>query len=46
MLVGIIVSWSDLGKNARFGLLPAVNNDIVATFSMVALCFSVKAVTK
>lgn len=36
MLVGVIVGWSSMGERVGFGLVPAINNGITGTFSMVA----------
>ena len=36
MLVGVIVGWTSMGQRVGFGLIPAINNDIMGTFSMVA----------
>ncbi|MDE1131479.1 MAG: TrgA family protein [Ascidiaceihabitans sp.] len=36
MLVGVIVGWTSMGERVGFGLVPAINNGITGTFSMVA----------
>ena len=36
MLVGVIVGWTSMGERVGFGLIPAINNGIMGTFSMVA----------
>ena len=36
MLVGVIVGWTSMDERVGFGLLPAINNGITGTFSMVA----------
>ena len=36
MLVGVIVGWTSMGERVSFGLVPAINNGITGTFSMVA----------
>ena len=36
MLVGVIVGWTSMGERVGFGLVPAINNGIMGTFSMVA----------
>ena len=36
LLVGVIVGWTSMGERVGFGLVPAINNGITGTFSMVA----------